>query len=118
MSHYKMSEQEQKRAEKICRQYISPEENKMKQLEKLNHKVKLPGKIAGGILGVTGSLVMGTGMAKIMVYNEIKKGLIYSIPGMAVALLSYPVYRLITEKRKGQYADQIIELSNELTAEQ
>ena len=59
MNTYQVTERDQKRAESIRRQYIPREGNKMEQLQKLDNKVKLPGKIAGGILGIIGALVMG-----------------------------------------------------------
>jgi len=97
MGGYRANEQDQRRAENIRRQYISHEENKMEQLQKMDGKVKLPGRVAGTILGVTGVLVMGAGMSLVMVSNKIKKGLAVSIPGMAVALSAYPVYSLVTD---------------------
>ena len=67
MNNYQASERDQKKAEDIRRQYVSREENKMEQLRKLDSRVKLPGKIAGSILGVIGALVMGAGMSLVMV---------------------------------------------------
>ena len=118
MGGYRANEQDQKRAENIRRQYVSHEENKMEQLQKLDSKVKLPGRVAGTILGVTGALVMGAGMSLVMVSNKIKKGLVVSIPGMVVALSAYPVYSLITDRRKEKYAPEIMSMSEELINEQ
>ena len=93
----------------------------MKQLQELNRRVKFPGKMLAGGLGLVGSLVMGAGMAKIMmndssqVGSDLKKGLTMSIPGMTLALLSYPTYKIITEKHKEQYAAEVLHLSGELT---
>lgn len=47
-----------------------------------------------------------------------KPGLALSIPGMAVALMAYPVYTMVTDKRKKEYADEIIRLSDEVMAEE
>lgn len=118
MGGYRANEQDQRRAENIRRQYISHEENKMEQLQKMDGKVKLPGRVAGTILGVTGALVMGAGMSLVMVSNKIKKGLAVSIPGMAVALSAYPVYSLVTAGRRKKYAPQIMNMSEELINEQ
>lgn len=118
MGGYRANEQDQKRAENIRRQYVSHEENKMEQLQKMDGKVKLPGRVAGTILGVTGALVMGAGMSLVMVSNKIKKGLVVSIPGMVVALSAYPVYSLITDRRKEKYAPEIMGMSEELINEQ
>lgn len=118
MGGYRANEQDQKRAENIRRQYVSHEENKMEQLQKMDGKVKLPGRVAGTILGVTGALVMGAGMSLVMVSNKIKKGLVVSIPGMVMALSAYPVYSLITDRRKEKYAPEIMGMSEELINEQ
>ena len=114
MSEYKANAQDQKRAENIRRQYIPREENKMEQLQKLDDKVKLPGKIVACILGVVGALVMGAGMSLVMVWENMTSGLALSIPGMVVAILAYPVYQLITNNRKKKYADEIMRLSDDL----
>ena len=87
MNTYQASEREQRKAEGIRRQYVSREENKMEQLQKLDSKVKLPGKIVGSILGVIWALVMGACMSLVMVWGNMTMGLALSIPGLAVLLL-------------------------------
>ena len=116
MSEYKANEQELKKAEVIRRQYMPKEENRLAQLQKLDSKVKRPGTIAAAILGTVGCLVMGGGMAQVMVWENMTLGLGLSIPGMIAALLAYPVYSLITGSRKKKYADEIMRLSSEVTA--
>lgn len=102
------------KAEKIRRQYLSREDNKMEQLKRLDDKVKTPGKIVSCIMGVIGSLTMGAGMSMIMVWNNMTTGLVLGIPGLLIAVLAYPVYRLLTEKRKKKYAAEIFQLSDVL----
>lgn len=114
MNTYQTNEREQRKAEGIFRQYVSREENKMEQLQKLDNKVKLPGKIVGSILGVIGALVMGAGMSLIMVWENMTFGLFLSIPGLVVLLLAFLAYHLITGSRKKKYAVQIIRLSNDV----
>lgn len=114
MNNFRTNEQEQKKVEKISRQYLSKEENKMEQLQKLDRKVKTPGKIAACVLGVAGALVMGAGMSLVMVWDVMGAGLALSIPGMVAALLAYPVYARITSRRKKKYAAEVLRLSNEL----
>lgn len=67
MSSYKANPKDQKRAESIRRQYLSREDNKLEQLQKLDSKVKTPGKITASLFGAAGALVMGSGMALVMV---------------------------------------------------
>ena len=115
MNNYQASERDQKKAEGIRRQYVSREENKMEQLRKLDSRVKLPGKIAGSILGVIGALVMGAGMSLVMVWGNMAMGLALSIPGLAVLLLGFLAYYLITGSRKKKYAAEIMRLSGNVT---
>lgn len=114
MSNDQVNAIDQKKAEEIRRQYLSQEGNKMKQLQKLDSQVKLPGKIAGGILGTIGALVMGAGMSLVMVWNNMTMGLALSIPGLAVLLLAFLVCHLITSSRKKKYAAEILRLSDDV----
>lgn len=114
MGYYTPDERDRKKAEQIRRQYITREANKAEQLEKLDRKVKNPGRVAGTVIGIIGTLIMGAGMSMIMVWGNMVNGLILSIPGMIAALAAYPVYELITNSRKEKFADEIIRLSDEL----
>ena len=114
MGQYRANEQDRKNAEHIRRQYVSREDNKIEQLRRLDNKVKLPGKVTAGILGTIGSLVMGAGMALVMVWENMNMGLALSIPGMIVALLAFPAYALITGSRKKKYAEDIMRLSDDV----
>lgn len=114
MKTFNALEKDTKKAEKIRRQYLDKEANKIELLKKLDDKVKAPGKIVASILGVIGALVMGGGMAFVMEWSNMPTGLALGIPGMIVALLAYPVYNLITNKRKKKYAAEIMRLSNEV----
>ncbi len=86
----------------------------MEQLNKLDSKVKLPGKVIAGIMGTGGALLLGAGMSNIMVWDSMQTGLIMGIPGIIIALLSYPVYSQITSRRKKKYADEVFLLSDQL----
>ena len=112
MSELNASKYDAAKAEKIRRQYLSREENKMDQLKRLDDKVKVPGKIAASIMGIVGSLTMGAGMSMIMVWGNMTTGLVLGIPGLLIVVLAYPVYRLITGNRKKKYAAEIFQLSD------
>ena len=114
MNNYQASERDQRKAEGIRRQYVFREENKMEQLQKLDSKVKLPGKITGSILGVVGALVMGYGMSLVMVNGVMTTGIAIGIAGMIAALAAYPDYAGITGGRKKKYAAEIMRLSNDV----
>ena len=114
MSNYQATERDQRRTEGIRRQYLAREENKMEQLQKLDSKVKSPGKIIASIIGVVGALVMGYGMSLVMVSGVMTTGIAIGVAGMVVALVAYPIYALITNSRKKKYAAEIMRLSNDV----
>ena len=114
MSNYQATERDQRRAEGIRRQYLAREENKMEQLQKLDSKVKSPGKIIASIIGVVGALVMGYGMALVMVSGVMTTGIAVGVAGMVVALIAYPIYAGITNSRKKKYAAEVMRLSDDV----
>lgn len=114
MNTFTATERDLHEAEKIRRRYLERGQNKMQQLQKLDDKVKAPGKMVAGMIGGIGALVMGGGMSMIMVNGAIRTGLVLSIPGMLLALAAYPLYTMITNKRKKTYADEIMRLSKEV----
>ncbi|MDD4532223.1 MAG: hypothetical protein PHW22_02175 [Bacilli bacterium] len=112
-------ENEVKKAQRI-REVYSPKSEKatrLEELETLNKRVKLPGKIASYVVGTIGILAMGLGMSLIMVDEVMGTGLAISIPGLVVALLACPLYYLITNSRKKRYAAKIVDLSNKIIGE-
>ena len=114
MSNYQATERDQRRTEGIRRQYLAREENKMEQLQKLDSKVRSPGKIIASIIGVVGALVMGYGMSLVMVSGVMTTGIAIGVAGMVVALVAYPIYALITNSRKKKYAAEIMRLSDDV----
>lgn len=106
--------QMQKTAEQIRRQYLSPEEDQVRRLRRLDSRVKTPGRILSYVMGTVGALTMGAGMSLVMVWHNMAMGLALGIPGMVVALLAYPAYNLVTRGRKKKFAPEILRLSAEL----
>lgn len=115
---YTYSSQQQKEVEAIRKKYLPKEEDKMEMLRSLDRKAEKPGSIASIVLGVVGSLVLGVGMCCCMVWGGILfiPGIIIGILGMVLAGLAYPVYRKITTEKRTLYAEQILALTNELSA--
>lgn len=114
-NQYNATNKDQEKAQKIRRQYMDQEDNKLEQLRKLDSMVKAPGKFVSGVLGVVGALTMGAGMSLIMVWGYMEYGLLLGIPGLTIMLAAYPIYGMITGNRKKKYANQIMKLSDELT---
>lgn len=114
MKEYNPMVENAKKAEAIRMKYVEKRRTKLGRLRELDKKVRLPGTIAASVMGVFGTLVMGAGMANIIVWGNIEQGLVLGIPGMIAALLAYPVYSEITKIRRKKYASQILMLSDEI----
>lgn len=114
MSSFQINQQDQKSAERIRRQYLQPEDNKLNQLKNLDNKVKTPGKIAAFTLSILGGLIMGAGMSLIMVWGNMTAGLLLGIPGLVALVLAYPVYELITQKSKKALGLKLFALAQSL----
>lgn len=117
MNGFNPAKKDSVKAEIIRRQYMEHKATKLDELQALDDKVKTPGIVSSLILGVLGSLVMGAGMANVMVWNNMTVGLALGIPGLIITLLAYPVYKGITGSRKKKYARQIMLLSDEIIQE-
>lgn len=113
---YTYSAKRQEEIEKIRNKYMGKEEDKMEQLRKLDQSVERPGTITSIVMGVIGTLIMGTGMSLAMVWGGalILLGILIGVMGIAVLALAYPVYKSMTKKQKEKLAPQILALSEEL----
>ncbi len=107
-------QEDQVYARKIYQQYQGKDESKREKLKRLDKKVKTPGRFWAILLGVIGSLVMGGGMSLLMVWENVTLGMALGLLGIALIVLAYPLNRLITSRRKKQYAPDIYKLSEEM----
>lgn len=101
-------------AERIRREYLPAEQNRIERLRKLDAKVKTPGMVVAFTLGIIAALVLGGGMSLVMVEGNMVLGLVLGIPGLIVLCASYPLYLAITGSRKRKYADEIMRLSDDV----
>jgi len=105
-------------AKKIRAQYEEHMATKLEQLKALDKQAKRRGKTVSIILGTVSVLVLGAGMSMIMEWtNLMLPGVILGVVGMAGCLAASPVYKSILQKQKDKFAPQIIQLSNEVLAE-
>ncbi len=113
---YTYSAPEQEEIKKIREKYMpkSQKVDKMELLCRLDRSVETPGIIVALILGIAGTLIFGTGMCCIMVWNKMLAGIVVGIAGFGVLGVAYPVYKFIIEKRKKILAPQILKLTEEL----
>lgn len=113
--HYSYAAKQQAEVEKIKNKYIPKELDKLEQLRQLDKSAEVPGTVAGIVLGVIGSLILGVGMCCTMVWTKFfVLGIIVGIIGMVILGLAYPVYKKVTKKKREEIAPQILKLSAEI----
>ena len=108
--------------EKIRSQYMEAEHTDLDALKALDAKVKKPATVFGYTCGSIGAVVMGAGMSLVMtdigtmlgMTETLLPGIVVGIAGLAMVLITYPVYKKILNSRKKKYAPQIMELSERI----
>lgn len=113
---YSYSSKQQSEIEAIKRKYMPKQEDKLEQLRKLDKSTETPGTVVGLILGIIGTLVMGTGMSCVMVWADTLfiVGIVVGLLGIVMIALAYPAYRIVTKKQREKIAPMILALSEEL----
>lgn len=112
---YTYSAKQQEEIKKIREKYLPKEADKMEQLRRLDKRVAEKGTTISLIIGIAGTLVMGTGMSMCMVWTELFiPGIIVGVIGIAAVSLAYPVYSYVTKKEREKIAPEIIRLTDEL----
>lgn len=107
--------------ENIRKKYLPREADKMEQLRAL-HRIPTQKAQAGAIvLGVVGTLILGTGMSLAMTPLAealgglaMVLGIAVGILGMVLVALAYPTYNRILQKERKRIAPQILTLTDEL----
>lgn len=113
---YSYSSKQQDEVEAIKRKYMPKQEDKLEQLRKLDKSAETPGTVVGLILGIIGTLVMGTGMSCVLVWADslFVVGILVGLLGIAMIALAYPAYKIVTKKQREKIAPMILSLSEEL----
>lgn len=116
---YTYSAKVQKEIEEIRKKYLPKEEDKMETLRRMDREAEKPGMMASISVGTVGSLLLGVGMCCTMVWGSTTwvfvLGVIIGLLGLIIAAQAYPMYKKITRKQREKIADQILELSKELS---
>lgn len=122
--NYSYSANEQDEIERIKKQYMPKTESKMDKLRRLDAGVHSKATMWSIIVGVVGSLVMGSGMSLVMTdigaaigmnsVFSIVLGVILGIPGIALVASAYPVYSLVLRRERERIAPEILRLADEL----
>ena len=121
---YTYSAKEQEEIKKIRQKYQASEEDGMERLRKLDAKVTEKATIMSLVMGVTGTLILGTGMSLVMTdLNKILGmpdmtamiiGIMIGLIGMIFVALAYPVFNRVLKKERDKIAPEILRLTEEL----
>ena len=87
-------------------------EDKMEKLRRLDASVTKKGTAVSLVLGILGTLIMGTGMSLAM--TELSVGIGIGVIGIIILSVAYPVYTHIVKKEREKIAPEIIRLTDEL----
>ena len=107
-------------AQKIRTQYMEKTPSELDALRELDAKVKRPANVFAYVFGSISAIIMGAGMSLVMTDIGAILGLGEAmIPGiaigvMAMALLTYPIYKGILGSRKKKYSAEILALSEKI----
>lgn len=109
-------------AEQIANEYAPKENSKVKALKKLDNKVKMPANIFAYTFGILSTLILGVGMCLSMgIFGEgvlmLVLGCIIGVVGIIGMSVNYFIYKKILSTNKSKYAQDIINLANEISQE-
>ena len=108
--------------QKIRTQYTEKLTTELDALKALDSKVKRPANVFAYIYGSISALIMGAGMSLVMtdigqtlgIASPMVIGIAIGLVGMGLALTTYPIYKVILNRRKKKYGPRILELSEKL----
>ena len=122
------SAKEQSEIQKIRRKYEIKEENreesKLERLRRLDSGVGKKATTWSLVIGILGSLILGSGMSIIMTefgvvlglqgMTGILTGVALGLFGMLLIAIAYPLYHRILQKERKKAAPEILRLTEEL----
>lgn len=108
--------------QKIRNRYTEQQPSQLEVLRKLDAKVRRPATVFAYIFGSISAVIMGAGMSLVMtnlgahlgLANTMIPGISIGLVGMAMALLTYPIYIGIKKAREKRYAPEILRISDQM----
>jgi hypothetical protein len=109
-------------AQKIRTQYMEKQSTELDALRALDAKVKRPATVFGYVFGSISAIIMGAGMSLVMtdigaaigLASTLIPGIAIGVVGLAMSLLTYPIYKGILNSRKRKYGGEILRLSDKI----
>ena len=123
---YSYSAREQEEIKRIRKKYAEDsartDESSIERLRRLDASVTKKGTTVSLIVGILGSILMGSGMSLVMTdLGALLPGLLSLFIGIAVGVvgivgvaLAYPIYKAITKKERERIAPEVLRISEEL----
>ena len=113
-------------AQKIRSQYTEKQSTELDALRKLDAKVKRPASVYAYVFGSISAMVMGAGMSLVMtdiggmlgMEQPLIPGIVIGAIGLALTLLTYPIYKRVLGNRKKKYGPEILALSEKIMNQQ
>lgn len=122
--HFTYSAKQQDEIRKIRQKYEAPTEDKMAALRQLDAGVTRKATMRAITVGLTGALIMGTGMSLVMTslgkffgFPEefsMLLGIIVGIVGLVLAGCAYPLFHHTLRALRKKIAPEILRLTDEL----
>ena len=112
--------------QKIRTQYTEKQHTELDALKALDARVKKPANVFAYVYGSLSAIIMGAGMSLVMTDiastigmsgDPMIPGIILGIVGLGMALINYPIYRSLLNRRKEKYAPQILAMSEKIMNE-
>ena len=121
---YSYSAKEQEEIQSIRRKYAATAESKMDRLRRLDAGVAQKASVVALVIGVSGALILGTGMSLVMTdlgtmlrldpNLSLILGIGTGVLGMILVALAYPLYNRTLKKERERVAPEILLLTEEL----
>ncbi len=113
---YKYSAKEAAEVKKIRDKYAAPEEDKLSLLRRLDKNVGKAARLWSLIIGILGTLVMGSGMSLCMTGADkyFLVGVGIGAAGIVLVAIAYPIYSAILKRERKKVAPTILALTDEL----
>ena len=95
---------------------LEKKENKLELLQRMDAAVTSKATMYAPIVGIIGTLILGTGMSCCMVFGGkwFLPGIIIGLAGMGAVALAYPLYSRVLKKERERIAPEILRLTDEL----
>ena len=110
------SAEEQKELNAIRAKYAPKGSRPLTNLNKakaIDARVESKGAVAGLAIGIIGALIMGLGMACVLVWDKLAPGILIGLAGLAGVAAAYPLYQRLIQRERAKAADEILKLSEE-----